>query len=209
MQPQQATADRVKGPCPRQVGVARDPLRAANHLLRRASRERQQKDPPRVRAVDHELRDPAGQRRGFSRSRARDDQERRIARAADRRTLRRVEGRERVDGSLEGLHLTIRTVSGLSEQLQGDRNRLGAIGRWRERALQRRFRAVNNVQIPGQNHGDRCAPTCAIPGAHGFQTGRSVTLDRAQLRSSATAHRANRSAHRVLSVVPRCATSRS
>lgn len=87
--------------------MARDPLRSPDHLLRGASRERQQEDPPWVRAVDHELRDPVRERRGLAGSGPRDDQERGVAAAPDRGALCRIEGRERVDRSLEGVRLTI------------------------------------------------------------------------------------------------------
>ena len=84
METQQAIRDAVERARPGQVsGSARfpgwvaDPARAAGHLGRRTPREREQQDPPRVRPVPDQVGDPMRERVGLSRSRARDDQERR------------------------------------------------------------------------------------------------------------------------------------
>jgi hypothetical protein len=78
--PQQPAADRVKGPGPWQVRCARnDPLGAADHLLRRAAREREEQDAARVGAVDHELRDPVRERRGLAGPGTRDHVQRCLA----------------------------------------------------------------------------------------------------------------------------------
>ena len=62
---EEAVRDRVERPRPGQRGVggrgpprADDPQGAAGHLLRRAPREREQEDPPRVRAAPDQRRHP-------------------------------------------------------------------------------------------------------------------------------------------------------
>ena len=84
---QQPRADAVEGSGPGQrVGhdagivahhLARDALDPARHLGRGAARERHQQDPPRIGALDDQMRDPMGERVGLAGSRAGDHQQRR------------------------------------------------------------------------------------------------------------------------------------
>jgi len=85
--PEKARTDRVESAGPykrvaegRRVGphyLARDPRDPAGHLCGRSSREGHQQDAPGVSAVDNEVRNPVGQRIGFARASASNDEERR------------------------------------------------------------------------------------------------------------------------------------
>ena len=67
-------------PC-RPCTCAADALDPAGHLAGRPAREGHQQDPPRIGAVDDQMRDPVGERVGLAGPGAGDDQERRRRRA--------------------------------------------------------------------------------------------------------------------------------
>jgi hypothetical protein len=70
-------------------------LRPADHLLRCATREREQQDASWIRAVDHELRDAMRERRRLASARARDDEERSVSFMQNGGLLLAVKGRGR------------------------------------------------------------------------------------------------------------------
>jgi len=67
-------------------------LRAAGHLLRRAPREREQEDAPRIRAIDHELRDAVRERRRLPGARTGDHEQRSVTSMENGGLLLAVEG---------------------------------------------------------------------------------------------------------------------
>ena len=102
---EEAAGDRVERATPWQIRTAGDAARATRHVLCRASAEREQKDSPRIGAIDHQLRETMRQRGRLTRACSGDDEQGLVAPMHDRCALRRIERRVGIDWLARHLHI--------------------------------------------------------------------------------------------------------